>query len=136
MDDFNSETDSDYTSYWRDWVSISDLLISCFAPSSFVVVRTGEHSSPWKAFVRTQQSNSLATVVSAANQWLDCEAAIPSPRRHHCPNGIARFNLKQYHVCVSTSDDRLKEEKKISRSHLETLVSKGTNEKHDISFRG
>jgi hypothetical protein len=23
MDDFNSETDSDYTSYWRDWVSIS-----------------------------------------------------------------------------------------------------------------
>jgi hypothetical protein len=20
MDDFNSETDSDYTSYWRDWV--------------------------------------------------------------------------------------------------------------------
>jgi hypothetical protein len=21
MDDFNSETDSDYTSYWRDWVS-------------------------------------------------------------------------------------------------------------------
>lgn len=22
MDDFNSETDSDYTSYWRDWVSL------------------------------------------------------------------------------------------------------------------
>lgn len=21
MDDFNTETDSDYTSYWRDWVS-------------------------------------------------------------------------------------------------------------------
>jgi len=21
MDEFNSETDSDYTSYWRDWVS-------------------------------------------------------------------------------------------------------------------
>ena len=21
MEDFNSETDSDYTSYWRDWVS-------------------------------------------------------------------------------------------------------------------
>lgn len=20
MDDFNSDTDSDYTSYWRDWV--------------------------------------------------------------------------------------------------------------------
>jgi hypothetical protein len=23
MDDFNSETDSDYTSYWRDWVGTS-----------------------------------------------------------------------------------------------------------------
>jgi hypothetical protein len=23
MDDFNSETDSDYTSYWRDWVSFN-----------------------------------------------------------------------------------------------------------------
>ena len=26
MDDFNSETDSDYTSYWRDWVSAFNLL--------------------------------------------------------------------------------------------------------------
>jgi hypothetical protein len=23
MDDFQSETDSDYTSYWRDWVSLA-----------------------------------------------------------------------------------------------------------------
>ena len=23
MDDFNSDTDSDYTSYWRDWVSVT-----------------------------------------------------------------------------------------------------------------
>jgi hypothetical protein len=23
MDDFNSETDSDYTSYWRDWVRLN-----------------------------------------------------------------------------------------------------------------
>jgi hypothetical protein len=23
MEDFNSETDSDYTSYWRDWVSLN-----------------------------------------------------------------------------------------------------------------
>jgi hypothetical protein len=23
MDDFNSETDSDYTSYWRDWVGLT-----------------------------------------------------------------------------------------------------------------
>lgn len=22
MDDFNSDTDSDYTSYWRDWVGV------------------------------------------------------------------------------------------------------------------
>jgi len=29
MDDFNSETDSDYTSYWRDWVSSN---FHAFAP--------------------------------------------------------------------------------------------------------
>lgn len=29
MDDFASDTDSDYTSYWRDWVS--DLLSSCLS---------------------------------------------------------------------------------------------------------
>jgi hypothetical protein len=27
MDDFNSETDSDYTSYWRDWVSDHHIFI-------------------------------------------------------------------------------------------------------------
>lgn len=27
MEDFNSETDSDYTSYWRDWVSWLFLLV-------------------------------------------------------------------------------------------------------------
>jgi hypothetical protein len=35
MDDFNSETDSDYTSYWRDWVSLnlsSDILSAPCAP--------------------------------------------------------------------------------------------------------
>ena len=26
MDDFASDTDSDYTSYWRDWVSAFDVL--------------------------------------------------------------------------------------------------------------
>ena len=26
MDDFASDTDSDYTSYWRDWVSYSFLI--------------------------------------------------------------------------------------------------------------
>jgi hypothetical protein len=29
MDDFNSETDSDYTSYWRDWVSLFYAFIMC-----------------------------------------------------------------------------------------------------------
>ena len=29
MDDFASDTDSDYTSYWRDWVS------ACFAAISY-----------------------------------------------------------------------------------------------------
>lgn len=27
MDDFNSETDSDYTSYWRDWVGFDVSLL-------------------------------------------------------------------------------------------------------------
>lgn len=31
MDDFNSDTDSDYTSYWRDWVGA---LLLC--PGTFV----------------------------------------------------------------------------------------------------
>lgn len=26
MDEFNSETDSDYTSYWRDWVCAANFL--------------------------------------------------------------------------------------------------------------
>lgn len=26
MDDFGSETDSDYTSYWRDWVSLQSYM--------------------------------------------------------------------------------------------------------------
>jgi hypothetical protein len=29
MDDFNSETDSDYTSYWRDWVSLFYNILAC-----------------------------------------------------------------------------------------------------------
>lgn len=29
MDDFNSETDSDYTSYWRDWVSFKHFHTLC-----------------------------------------------------------------------------------------------------------
>lgn len=34
MDDFNSETDSDYTSYWRDWVSFMSFLSACFCESN------------------------------------------------------------------------------------------------------
>lgn len=32
MDDFASDTDSDYTSYWRDWVSLfyfSSMILLC-----------------------------------------------------------------------------------------------------------
>lgn len=32
MEDFNSETDSDYTSYWRDWVSGLLLPLPVWAP--------------------------------------------------------------------------------------------------------
>lgn len=31
MDDFASDTDSDYTSYWRDWVSLSFRFFSTVA---------------------------------------------------------------------------------------------------------
>jgi hypothetical protein len=33
MDDFNSETDSDYTSYWRDWVGPSLCIHSFHNPA-------------------------------------------------------------------------------------------------------
>jgi hypothetical protein len=29
MDDFNTETDSDYTSYWRDWVGDTPFCYPC-----------------------------------------------------------------------------------------------------------
>lgn len=36
MDDYNSETDSDYTSYWRDWVGeFSDQTLFSFFPRLF-----------------------------------------------------------------------------------------------------
>ena len=42
MEDFNSETDSDYTSYWRDWVSqillFFVLLLVCSYYCRFVYV--------------------------------------------------------------------------------------------------
>ena len=44
MEDFNSETDSDYTSYWRDWVGRSflssiELPWTARAPFAFLFVR-------------------------------------------------------------------------------------------------
>ena len=41
MEDFNSETDSDYTSYWRDWVSQTlffFLFVSLFVDTIAVVL--------------------------------------------------------------------------------------------------
>jgi hypothetical protein len=40
MDDFNSETDSDYTSYWRDWVSCNPFS-SSFARRAPIVLEEG-----------------------------------------------------------------------------------------------
>ena len=41
MNDFASETDSDYTSYWRDWVrkneELSVFIIYCFAQRLFAL---------------------------------------------------------------------------------------------------
>jgi hypothetical protein len=48
MDDFNSETDSDYTSYWRDWVSLDISLSLCAARAcSWQEVRTGFEMKEW-----------------------------------------------------------------------------------------
>lgn len=41
MDDFNTETDSDYTSYWRDWVSEMRRSFDCHIPVSFVAEDEG-----------------------------------------------------------------------------------------------
>lgn len=40
MDNFASETDSDYTSYWRDWVSLifCPLFVASFDPGEYIVV--------------------------------------------------------------------------------------------------
>jgi hypothetical protein len=44
MDDFNTETDSDYTSYWRDWVSTTFCLLFPFSPDLEISVlcRSGD----------------------------------------------------------------------------------------------
>lgn len=36
MDDYVSESDSDYTSYWRDWVSATSDLRTKILPGPFV----------------------------------------------------------------------------------------------------
>lgn len=50
MDDYVSESDSDYTSYWRDWVSGRPLTFQmskplCFRPSGSRAMQliTGQH---------------------------------------------------------------------------------------------
>lgn len=41
MEDFNSETDSDYTSYWRDWVGLTFTITHPHVPCRYDhVVRT------------------------------------------------------------------------------------------------
>ena len=46
MDEFNSETDSDYTSYWRDWVSPSfSFPLLCVRCPVCVVVSSALRSS-------------------------------------------------------------------------------------------
>lgn len=51
MDDFASDTDSDYTSYWRDWVSGSfGIFFSMLAErmeEPFAVARRRYWRSPW-----------------------------------------------------------------------------------------
>jgi hypothetical protein len=41
MDEFNSETDSDYTSYWRDWVCSSNFLALSISIDVFRVEKSG-----------------------------------------------------------------------------------------------
>jgi hypothetical protein len=41
MDEFNSETDSDYTSYWRDWVCSGDFLALFYLMGLFRVEKSG-----------------------------------------------------------------------------------------------
>jgi hypothetical protein len=41
MDEFNSETDSDYTSYWRDWVCSGNFLALCISWTFFRVEKSG-----------------------------------------------------------------------------------------------
>ena len=46
MEDFNSETDSDYTSYWRDWVSLKLSSVSvrlAALPFEEVAIHTRKH---------------------------------------------------------------------------------------------
>jgi hypothetical protein len=41
MDEFNSETDSDYTSYWRDWVCSADFVAPFYLMDVFRVEKPG-----------------------------------------------------------------------------------------------
>lgn len=54
MDDFNSETDSDYTSYWRDWVSFN--IFICYARLAllFLEERTTEIQTGRESIERSE----------------------------------------------------------------------------------
>jgi len=41
MDEFNSETDSDYTSYWRDWVCSGNFIALFYLTDVFRVEMPG-----------------------------------------------------------------------------------------------
>ncbi len=65
MDDFNSETDSDYTSYWRDWVStFSSWLSFCALPSQC------------KKALATAGLPFMCSLVSLLLRWDVCEFGI------------------------------------------------------------
>lgn len=69
MDDFNSETDSSYTSYWRDWVcrSLFDVCI-------IVYVRSGNVTLSWTTEGRLGSRSSrlgIATVTERASDFSD-----------------------------------------------------------------
>lgn len=66
MEDFNSETDSDYTSYWRDWVRLfpSGVFQSACAPLHVprdnVIVEPGDAMPDIAYLMRFSSSTSLA----------------------------------------------------------------------------
>lgn len=63
MDDFNSETDSDYTSYWRDWVSTSSSGLS-FCALSFIIEESFRNWSFYSLRLHWSSSTSGECLIS------------------------------------------------------------------------